>query len=60
MEKADSSLIYCRDANGNRGHFGSLKRLREADVEQIAQVPESHTGQFLAEILGTAPARKAG
>ena len=24
MEKADSSLIYCRDANGNRGHFGSL------------------------------------
>ncbi|WP_394279074.1 excinuclease ABC subunit UvrA [Microbacterium sp.] len=45
---------------GPEGGSGGGTVLATGTPEQIAQVPESHTGQFLAEILGTAPARKAG
>jgi excinuclease ABC subunit A len=45
---------------GPEGGSGGGTVLATGTPEQIAAVPESHTGQFLAEILEVAPARKAG
>jgi excinuclease ABC subunit A len=45
---------------GPEGGSGGGTILATGTPEQIAAVEESHTGQFLAEILGAAPARKAG
>ena len=45
---------------GPEGGSGGGTVVATGTPEQVARVPESHTGRFLAEILGTAPARKAG
>jgi len=45
---------------GPEGGSGGGTIVATGTPEQVARVPESHTGHFLAEILGTAPARKAG
>ncbi len=45
---------------GPEGGSGGGTIIATGTPEQVAAVPESHTGQFLAEILEVAPARKAG
>ncbi|MDT3316886.1 excinuclease ABC subunit UvrA [Microbacterium oleivorans] len=45
---------------GPEGGSGGGTIVATGTPEQVATVPESHTGQFLAEILEVAPARKAG
>jgi len=45
---------------GPEGGSGGGRLLAEGTPEQLARVEESHTGRFLAEILGTAASRKAG
>lgn len=45
---------------GPEGGSGGGTVVATGTPEQIATVAESHTGQFLAEILEVAPARKAG
>jgi len=45
---------------GPEGGSGGGTIVATGTPEQVAAVPESHTGQFLAELLDVAPARKAG
>ncbi|MFJ6679619.1 excinuclease ABC subunit UvrA [Microbacterium sp. NPDC091382] len=45
---------------GPEGGSGGGTVVATGTPEQVAAVPESHTGQFLAELLDVAPARKAG
>ena len=45
---------------GPEGGSGGGTIVATGTPEQVATVHESHTGQFLAEILEVAPARKAG
>lgn len=45
---------------GPEGGSGGGTIVAAGTPEQVATVTESHTGQFLAEILEVAPARKAG
>lgn len=45
---------------GPEGGAGGGTIVATGTPEQVAGVPESHTGQFLAEILGAPAARKAG
>ncbi len=45
---------------GPEGGSGGGTIVATGTPEQVATVPESHTGRFLAEILEVAPARKAG
>ncbi|MCM3696440.1 excinuclease ABC subunit UvrA [Microbacterium oleivorans] len=45
---------------GPEGGSGGGTIVATGTPEQVATVSESHTGQFLAEILEVAPARKAG
>ncbi|SCY11903.1 Excinuclease ABC subunit A [Microbacterium sp. LKL04] len=45
---------------GPEGGSGGGTIVATGTPEQVAAVSESHTGQFLAELLDVAPARKAG
>ncbi|WDG16628.1 excinuclease ABC subunit UvrA [Microbacterium sp. Clip185] len=45
---------------GPEGGSGGGTIVATGTPEQVAQVPESHTGAFLAEVLGVAEQRKAG
>jgi excinuclease ABC subunit A len=45
---------------GPEGGSGGGQIVATGTPEQVARVEGSHTGMFLAEVLGTAPARKAG
>jgi excinuclease ABC subunit A len=45
---------------GPEGGSGGGMIVATGTPEQVAKVPESHTGQFLAEVLGLSEARKAG
>ncbi|AZS43528.1 excinuclease ABC subunit UvrA [Microbacterium oleivorans] len=45
---------------GPEGGSGGGTIVATGTPEQVAAVPDSHTGQFLAELLDVAPARKAG
>nr|WP_243227782.1 excinuclease ABC subunit UvrA [Microbacterium sp. CIAB417] len=45
---------------GPEGGSGGGMIVATGTPEQVAQVPESHTGAFLAEVLGVAEQRKAG
>ena len=45
---------------GPEGGAGGGRVVAEGTPEDVAECAESHTGQFLAEILEVAPARKAG
>ena len=44
---------------GPEGGDGGGRVVAEGPPEAVAKVPESHTGRFLAEILGLAPAKAA-